>query len=203
MDDLFGFEDDLKPVLMKGATVSYLRKLKLEKSDTMMRDYFIREIPWRSESVTIWGKQHLQPRLIAWYGDDGKSYKYSGTRFHPLPWSPMLQWLREVVERKSNALFNSVLLNYYRDHNDSMGFHSDDEKELGSQPTIASLSFGEKRTLLFKNKTQEAMPVVRLTLESGSLLVMRGDTQKNWKHGIAKEQRPVGPRVNLTFRKII
>lgn len=99
--------------------------------------------------------------------------------------------------------FNSVLLNYYRDNRDSMGLHSDDEPELGPRPTIASVSLGEERTLVFKHKTSQELAPVRLRLAAGSLLVMKGDTQRNWKHGINKEDRHCGPRVNLTFRRIV
>jgi alkylated DNA repair dioxygenase AlkB len=95
-----------------------------------------------------------------------------------------------------------VLLKYYRDNKDSMGFHSDDEPELGERPVIASLSLGEERTFILKHKTLKAIPAVRLRLVSGSVLLMRGDTQRHWKHGIPKESRRCGPRVNLTFRHI-
>jgi alkylated DNA repair dioxygenase AlkB len=99
--------------------------------------------------------------------------------------------------------FNSVLLNYYRDQRDSMGFHSDDERELGERPIIASLSLGEERTFILKHKTKKHLKTVRLILASGSLLLMKGGTQRYWKHGINKESRPCGPRVNLTFRRIL
>ena len=108
-----------------------------------------------------------------------------------------------MAERATDATFNSVLLNYYRDHNDSVGFHSDDEPELGATPTIGSISLGETRTLSFKPKARKDWKPVRIALESGSLLVMKGDTQRNWRHAIAKESQPRGPRVNLTFRLIL
>jgi alkylated DNA repair dioxygenase AlkB len=110
--------------------------------------------------------------------------------------------LHSSVESASGESFNSVLLNYYRDHRDSMGFHSDDERELGPRPTIASLSLGEERTFILKSKADKSLRPVRLKLNSGSLLVMKGDTQTNWKHAIHKETRPCGPRINLTFRYI-
>jgi alkylated DNA repair dioxygenase AlkB len=118
-----------------------------------------------------------------------------------LPWTETLQDIRRAVEAAAGASFNSVFLNYYRDHRDSMGFHSDDEPELGKEPTIASLSLGETRTLTLKHRRRKDREPVRLLLESGSLLVMKGETQRNWKHGIAKQSRPCGPRVNLTFRQ--
>jgi alkylated DNA repair dioxygenase AlkB len=163
----------------------------------------IAEVPWRQENIVVWGKTYLQPRLIAWYGDFGCSYTYSGITLSPLPWDPLLLELKDSVETVASTSFNSVLLNYYRDHRDSMGLHSDDEPELGARPILASLSLGEERTLIFKHKVNKDASPVRIKLESGSVLLMKGDTQRFWKHGIEKETRPCGPRVNLTFRQIV
>jgi alkylated DNA repair dioxygenase AlkB len=110
--------------------------------------------------------------------------------------------IKSPVEAIAGDKFNSVLLNYYRDHRDSMGMHSDDERELGKLPLIASLSLGGERTFILKHKTRKDLKPVRLKLASGSLLLMKGETQRHWKHGIEKETRPCGPRVNLTFRRI-
>ena len=162
----------------------------------------IRDVPWRAEKITVWGKSHPQPRLVAWFGDAGKDYAYSGIRLDPLPWTPALLDIKRRVEAATAAQFNSVLLNYYRDHRDSMGLHSDDEPELGERPIIASVSLGEERSFVFKHKRKAAKPV-RMNLLSGSLLLMKGETQRNWKHGIEKETRPRGARVNLTFRQIL
>ena len=162
----------------------------------------IDETPWRSESVTVWGKTFQQPRLIAWYGDEGQRYSYSGIGLEPLPWTSTLLGVRAVVQAVSDEQFNSVLLNYYRNHRDSMGFHSDDERELGPAPTIASLSLGATRTFVLKHKLREDVKPVRLDLTPGSLLIMKGQTQRYWKHGIDKQTKPCGPRVNLTFRRI-
>jgi len=145
---------------------------------------------------------YLQPRLIAWYGDSGGDYTYSGIRLQPLPWTGDLLNIKEHIEAIAKAKFNSVLLNYYRDNRDSMGFHSDDEPELGTQPTIASLSLGQERTFVLKHRTNQTLKPVRIRLASGSVLLMKGATQKNWKHAIDKEAKPCGPRVNLTFRQI-
>lgn len=163
----------------------------------------IDEIRWRAENIVVWGKTYPQPRLIAWYGDAGMIYTYSGICLTPLPWTEILLVLKSRVEAAAHADFNSVLLNYYRDHRDSMGLHSDDEPELGKRPILASLSLGEERTFILKHKRENALKPVRLKLASGSLLLMKGDTQHYWKHGIHKENRPCGPRVNLTFRRII
>ncbi len=159
--------------------------------------------PWRADSVVVWGKRHLQPRLTAWYGDADARYEYSGLALDPLPWTPRLLSIKESVEDAAGSRFNSVLLNYYRDGRDSMGMHSDDEPELGPRPVIASLSLGETRTLVFKHRTERDRESLRIELGDGSLLLMRGATQRNWRHGIGKERRPCGPRVNLTFRLIV
>jgi alkylated DNA repair dioxygenase AlkB len=157
---------------------------------------------WRQENVRIYGKQYQQPRLVALYGDPGKRYDYSGIRLHPLPWTDLLREIKRRIEDCTEATFNAVFLNLYRDHNDSMGFHSDDERELGKQPVIASLTFGATRTFLLKHKFNKDLALVKIPLEAGTVLLMKGDTQRNWKHGINKQTTPCGPRVNLTFRTI-
>lgn len=163
----------------------------------------IENTPWRLDHVTVWGKTYPQPRLVAWYGDDALSYSYSGVDLTALPWTPALANIKDKVEALCQSSFNSVLLNYYRDHRDSMGFHSDDEPELGSCPVIASVSFGDVRQFVLKHRTRKDIKNVKLQLPSGSLLLMKGATQANWKHGIPKESKPCGPRVNLTFRRIL
>jgi alkylated DNA repair dioxygenase AlkB len=187
---------------MPDADVVYLPSLHLNEGAEFLMQHLVESVPWRAEEIVVWGKKYLQPRLIAWYVDTGQSYNYSGIRLDPQPWTDRLSSIRDEVERTTDAKFNGVLLNYYRNQNDSMGFHSDDEPELGPGPVIASVSFGERRTLIMKHKTRKDLKPVRLPLESGSLLLMKGDTQRNWKHGIDKETHPCGPRVNLTFRRI-
>jgi alkylated DNA repair dioxygenase AlkB len=153
--------------------------------------------------VVVWGKTYPQPRLTAWYGDEDARYEYSGLELAPLPWTARLLAIKASVERAAGTRFNSVLLNYYRNERDSMGMHSDDEPELGAEPVIASLSLGETRTLVFRHRLDRSRTPIRIDLGDGSLLLMRGATQRNWKHGIAKERRPCGARVNLTFRRIV
>lgn len=160
------------------------------------------EIPWRQQSITLFGKTHMQPRLICWMGDPGCAYRYSGTRWEPEPWHSLVEALRVRVEALSGARFNAVLLNLYRDGADSMGYHADDEPELGEQPVIASLSLGAERTMHFRHRHDRTEPTRRVALADGDLLVMRGTTQRNWCHAIPKTQRPIGARVNLTFRQI-
>ncbi len=178
------------------------RHAGLGDDEALLRQ-LIEETPWRSESITLWGKTCPQPRLIAWYGDDGISYTYSGTTLHALPWMPTLLAIKNRVEELSGAAYNSVLVNYYRDERDSMGFHADDEPELGPLPTIASVSLGEPRTFVLRHRRRKDVANVKLELPSGSLLVMRGATQANWKHAILKRSKPCGPRINLTFRRIV
>jgi alkylated DNA repair dioxygenase AlkB len=200
--DLFPAHAGLEHIPMQDAEVYYMGHLPLaETPDNVMR-CLIDEIPWRAESIVVWGRTYPQPRLIAWYGDLGKNYTYSGIQLTPLPWTPMLLDIKSRVEAVARADFNSVLLNYYRDHRDSMGLHSDDEPELGERPILASLSLGEERTFILKHKRDKTLKPVRLKLGSGSLLLMKGDTQRYWKHGIDKETHPCGSRVNLTFRRI-
>ena len=138
----------------------------------------------------------LQPRLTAWYGDEGKTYVYSGIRNHPLPWTPLLLALKAKAEGFAESAFNSVLLNYYRDGGDSVGWHADNEPELGGRPVIASLSLGATRTFELRRRTTGK--VAKLPLTSGSILVMRGTTQHNWVHRVPKEPGSAS-RINLTF----
>jgi alkylated DNA repair dioxygenase AlkB len=162
----------------------------------------IEQIPWRAETINLFGKEYQQPRLAAWFGDPDARYTYSGLSLNPLPWTDLLSRLRARVEALAGAPFNSVLLNYYRDQRDSMGMHSDDEPELGSNPIIASVSLGEQRTFVMKHKFRKELKPVHLPLDHGSLLLMKGATQHHWKHGVNKVTHPCGPRVNLTFRRI-
>jgi alkylated DNA repair dioxygenase AlkB len=193
----------LQRVAMQDADVFYLGHLALGRSDNELLERLIAEVPWRSEEVVMWGRRVPQPRLTAWYGDAGRGYAYSGLCLQPMAWTPVLLDIKARVEEIAGANFNSVLLNYYRDHRDSIGFHSDNEPELGERPIIASVSLGEERIFILKHKRSKQVSPVHLPLASGSLLLMKGDTQRCWKHGIAKESRPCGPRVNLTFRQIL
>lgn len=162
----------------------------------------IGSVDWREEAITLFGKTYLQPRLFAWYGDEHASYQYSGITLSPLAWTDELSNIKKRVSAHCEAEFNSVLLNYYRDHCDSMGMHADDEQELGREPIIASLSFGTTRTLKLKHKYRKDLKPLKIPLSDSTLLVMRGQTQQHWKHGIDKLSRPCGPRLNLTFRQI-
>lgn len=187
---------------MPDADVSILRDLDTHASHRVIFNTLLRDSKWQQREMNIYGKRVLQPRLTAWYGDPGRTYVYSGIRNTALPWTDLLRELRRRIEDCTDLRFNSVLLNYYRDNNDSMGFHSDDEKELGPEPAIASLSFGDTRTFLFKHKSNRDLKTVSVPLTDGSVLLMKGTTQRFWKHAINREARPCGPRINLTFRRI-
>ena len=171
------------------------------ESDRLLQG-LVRDTPWRQDKIRLYGKEHDQPRLTAWYGDPGKSYTYSGLRLEPLLWTPLLLEIKGRVEEEAQVSFNSVLLNYYRSGQDSMGWHSDDEPELGQNPVIASVTFGGSRRFDLKHKFRPEVEKVSLELGHGSLLIMAGPTQHFWKHQIAKTARQVEPRLNLTFRVI-
>lgn len=196
--DLFAPDHRLIPIPLDDGELAMLTQLPLSISNEQALARLIADTAWRSEIVTVWGKQHRQPRLTAWYGE--AAYAYSGLTLVPLPYTELLLEIKAAVELASGRRFNSVLLNYYRDQRDSMGMHSDDEAELGPEPAIASVSFGATRTFILKHKASKRS--VRIDLTSGSMLLMTGKTQANWSHGINKQSRSIGPRVNLTFRKI-
>jgi alkylated DNA repair dioxygenase AlkB len=196
--DLFDTPGSLMPIPIEDGELALLRQLPLPLSNDEVFARLLDETPWRAESVVVYGKRHLQPRLTAWYGE--ASYTYSGLRLAPLPWTELLLVIRVAVEAACGQRFNSVLLNRYRDGRDSMGMHSDDEPELGNEPVIASLSFGTTRTFILRHKRNKQ--TVRLALEDGSLLLMSGKLQANWLHGINKSARSLGERLNLTFRYI-
>lgn len=187
---------------LPGADLTLLRSPDLGLTPRELLSRLLAETPWRQETITLFGKTHMQPRLLAWYGDPDAVYRYSGKTHQPLPWTETLTALRQRMEALAGARFNSVLLNYYRDQRDSMGLHADDEPEFGPRPVIASISLGEERTLYFRHKRQRDMQGLDVPLPDGSVLLMRGDTQANWKHGLRKLSRHCEPRVNLTFRLV-
>lgn len=158
-----------------------------------------REIAWQTQRIRLFGRWHDSPRLSCWIGDAGAVYSYSGTRFAPQPWPPLLAELRVRIEHAAATRFNSVLANRYRDGRDAMGWHSDDEPELGPQPVIASLSLGAERRFAFKRKQAGARSQT-LPLAHGSLLIMAGATQRHYRHALPRSTRVTGERINLTFR---
>lgn len=157
--------------------------------------------PWESHEIVVFGHKHTEPRLSTWHADDGIRYTYSNRERTPVPWTPLLLRLRDLCERVCGSTFNSVLVNLYRDGKDGMGWHADDEKENGYEPTIASLSLGASRRFDFQHRFLKRVESVQL--HDGDLVVMSGASQSHWLHRIAKTKRPVGPRINLTFRKVM
>ena len=162
----------------------------------------LEQTPWRQPRVRLFGREVRSPRLACWYGDPDAVYTYSGQRNEPRPWTPLLAGIRERVERASGARFNSVLLNYYRDGEDRMGWHSDDEPELGDAPLVASLSLGSTRVLRLAHRRRRWMRC-ELRLSGGSLLLMRPPLQADWRHCVPSAGSVRAPRVNLTFRQVV
>lgn len=196
--DLFADDAALTPIPVGDGELWFQQCLALDWPPAEVMRRLLDETDWRHEQVQVWGKLHVQPRLTAWHGE--ASYRYSGKTFHPLPFTPLQLHIKEAVERATGRRFNSVLLNYYRDERDSMGFHADDERELGPEPAIASVSFGAPRTFILKHR--RLPKTVKLALGDGCLLLMAGALQQHWLHGINKERGARGPRINLTFRLI-
>lgn len=159
-----------------------------------------KNIFWKQDFINLYGKKPL-PRLTSWYGDEGKSYVYSGIKSEPNPWNKGLLYLKTEIEKISNVKFNSVLLNWYRNGEDYMNWHSDDEKELGRNPTIASVNFGETRDFILRNISDESIKL-KIPLEHGTLLIMKGDLQHFWQHSVPKRMNIKKSRFNLTFRVI-
>jgi alkylated DNA repair dioxygenase AlkB len=197
--DLFSLDAGLQPIPIEDGELALLPHLPLPMSNAEVFARLLDETAWRQESVVVYGKRHLQPRLTAWHGEAG--YTYSGLHLAPLPMTPLLAQLRSAVEAATGHRYNSVLLNYYRDGADSMGMHSDDEPELGPHPAIASLSYGATRSFVLRHKRTKR--TLKFDLADGNVLLMAGALQKNWLHGINKTAKPTGPRLNLTFRYIV
>ena len=171
-----------------------------ESESNLLFNRLTDQLQWNEENIKMYGKSIKVPRLVCWYGDTGTDYRYSGITHTALPWTRDLLEVKERIENHTGKQFNSVLSNLYRNENDSMGWHSDNEKELGSSPCIASLSLGEER--LFKIRHKQSGETLDTTLNNGSLLVMSGESQNNWKHCVPKTKHKKGPRINLTFRYI-
>jgi len=182
------------------AEIDFLPEYLSAAAADKLFDQLLRQIEWRQEQITLFGKTHRVPRLSCWMADAGLAYSYSNMTMQPVAWLDCVQQLRTRIERDSGHHFNSVLLNYYRDGQDANGWHSDDEPELGPAPLIASLSLGAPRRFRLRHKSGRGS--VGVTLGHGSLLLMAGATQRHWQHAVPKTRRPVAPRVNLTFRHI-
>jgi alkylated DNA repair dioxygenase AlkB len=197
--DLFN-TDSKANLLPYDGTVNYYGKIFDHQKEQYYLDYLLQEIPWKHDEAFIFGKHFVTKRKVAWYGDANFSYTYSNITKVALSWTPELLALKNLSEELTGTTYNSCLLNLYHDGEEGMAYHSDDEKALGENTTIASLSFGAERRFLFKHKTTKQK--VTLLLESGSLLVMKDTTQANWLHRLPPTKLVKRPRVNLTFRQM-
>lgn len=181
--------------------ILYIRPFLEPDFADAQRDHLMQSLALAPETLRIMGRSVLTPRLVGFYGEPGVSYRYSGTAHQAQPWPPALVGLAQLIERAIGWQANCVLCNLYRDGSDAMGWHSDDERDLGPNPVIASLSLGATRRLRIRPRSggRESMA---LDLEHGSLLLMTGRSQSRWQHALMRTRRPVGPRLNLTFRRV-
>ena len=195
--DIFGGIDLSKTLLAD--LVDYEPGLFSKTESDRLLQKFINDTPWEQRSVLMYGKEVITPRLTAWFGDADADYSIAGNGPAPLKWTDDLLFVRERVEKMSGVKFNSVLLNYYRDGNDSVAWHDDMDNTPGRNKTVASVSFGEVRMFDIRNKADHNIKF-SIPLQNGSYLLMKGDFQQDWQHRIAKSTKPLKSRVNLTFR---
>ncbi|WP_224483343.1 alpha-ketoglutarate-dependent dioxygenase AlkB family protein [Robertkochia aurantiaca] len=186
---------------LQQSEIYYIPEFLSKKEADHYLGYFLHETEWRQDEITLFGKTMLQPRLTALYGNNEKTYTYSNIKMHPLPFPAGFEQLKDRIDLFCNEEFTTCLLNLYRHGNDSMGWHSDDEPELGLEPVIASLSLGAERIFHFRHKLYKEKKY-RLQLGHGSLLLMKGKTQEYWQHQLPKTKKNKEARVNLTFRII-
>ena len=194
------FPPEKKVFDLPNASIEYFPNFFNEEKSDLLFEKLKSEIPWQQDDIKVYGKIYAQPRLTALYGNEGKQYSYSSVIMQPHSWNALLTSIKEKVETLCDEKFTTVLLNLYRNGKDSNGWHADNEKELGKNPVIASVSFGVSRPFYLKHNTLNEK--LKIELEHGSLLVMKGETQHYWKHQIAKTAKEIGPRINLTFRII-
>ena len=202
MIDNNNIPSDGKNISFPGASLRYFDSFFSKKEAEMFFDLLIKQIKWQQDPIKIFGKTYLQPRLTALYANNNNPYSYSGIKMYPNKMTPLLIEIQNRIQKVSDSKFTTILLNQYRDGKDSNGWHADNERELGENPVIASVSFGAERFFHLKHRNKKKLRL-KIPLTSGSLLFMEGETQKYWLHQIAKTSRKIGPRINLTFRKII
>jgi alkylated DNA repair dioxygenase AlkB len=201
LESLFNFHSEPAALDLPDAEIIYYPQFFDKEQADKIYTELLQEIAWQQDNITVFGKTHPQPRLTALYGNEGKPYSYSNITMQPHSWNTLLQKIKYYIEETTGCQFTTVLLNQYRDGKDSNGWHADNEKELGTDPIIASLSFGTERVFQLKHNTI-ADAKKNIILEHGSLLLMKGSTQHFWKHQIPKTTKPIGTRINLTFRSI-
>ena len=196
------FSKDIEHIQLPNANLIYDAHFLNHNEASKIFNHLNTQTPWQEDDITVFGKTYKQPRLTAFYSENNKSYGYSGIELKTEPFTPILNEIKYKIEEKYSESFNSVLLNLYRNGNDSNGWHADNEKELGTNPVIASLSLGEERPFHFKHKTIKEERH-KLLLKHGSLLIMKGEMQHFWLHQIAKTKKKINERINLTFRFLI
>lgn len=194
-------KDRVSNILHADGTVNYYGKILSSREASQYFDLLMQNILWKNDEVVIFGKHIVTRRKAAWYGDSNYLYTYSNTTKQALAWTKELSDLKQIVEDLAETKFNSCLLNLYHNGNEGMGWHSDDEKSLGKNNIIASLSLGAERKFLFKHK--QTKRIASVVLEHGGLLIMKDATQANWLHSLPKSKNVTQPRINLTFRKIV
>jgi alkylated DNA repair dioxygenase AlkB len=193
--------DTISNILHTDGTVNYYGKILSSGEANQYFDLLMQSVLWKNDEVVIFGKHIVTRRKAAWYGDSDYLYTYSNTTKQALAWTKELSDLKQIVEEYVETKFNSCLLNLYHNGNEAMGWHSDDEKSLGKNNTIASLSLGAEREFLLKHK--QTKRIASVVLEHGSLLIMKDATQANWLHSLPKSKNVTQPRINSTFRKIV
>jgi len=192
----------LRHLLGDSELLEYRQVFSPDQADSLMLR-LQKEIPWQQEHLRIAGKLRAVPRLQCWMGDQASHYGYSGVRLTPVPWNETASLIHERVSALSGLVFNSVLINYYRDGQDSVAWHADDEAELGKRPIIASVSLGAERQFQLKQKNRSPAKKFQLMLRHGSLLIMGETMQQHWLHQLPKVKGLAEPRINLTFRNIV
>ena len=201
MNSLFYSASEPIFLTLPDAEIIYYPEFYDKPTADLMYNELEKNILWQQDDIRVFGKIHPQPRLTALYGNEGLSYSYSNIKMQPHPWNLLLQKIKSEVEKVAETTFSTVLLNKYRDGKDSNGWHADNEKELGLNPIIASVSFGAERVFQLKHNFDKDQKQ-SIILQHGSLLLMKGTTQHFWKHQIPKTAKTIGSRINLTFRLI-
>lgn len=195
------FPSEVIQLNLPDAEISYFPNLFSEAEANFYYETFLKTLPWQQDNISVFGKTYAQPRLTALFGNTNKPYSYSNITMQPHPFNKDLLTIKHKIETKTDAIFTTCLANLYRDGQDSNGWHADNEKELGENPVIGSVTFGEARYFHLKHRTDKTLRE-KLLLAHGSLLLMQGKTQHHWLHQIAKTKRQIQPRINLTFRII-
>jgi alkylated DNA repair dioxygenase AlkB len=199
--DHFASSTETERIELEGADLRLWRHAWSDVEAHRILDELAATISWEQEEIIIFGRRQRVPRLVAWHGDPGTAYVYSGTVHEPRAWTPLLEAIRTRVETLTANAFNSVLLNRYRDGRDGMGWHADDEPELGRNPAIASVSFGDSRRFHLRHR-RKRLEKTTVKLGNGDVLLMAGATQHHYVHAVPKTARQVGERINLTFRLV-